>query len=135
MVSHMYGDCPEWPYFGDVDNAASYIGRFCRKWGRISVTQTKEKYGTARVYCNIGISQLHDITHPGYVRSRYPHWLWHIDVMYVSKLSRFLRVNKVVVPYQKYVYRLAYRNALKRWPHIREEILAGADWPELLEGL
>lgn len=128
---HHWGDGFE--YFGEVGRAADEIGTFCKRWGRIGVTQTKEKYGTARVYCGFGIHQLFSLTHPGYAFSRYPKWLWTIDCLYISKIFSFLRINKVIVPYQTWVYRLAYKRALKKYPMIREEILDGADYTELLQ--
>ena len=37
--------------------------------------------------------------------------------------------------WQAFVYRQAYKNAIKRWPHLKREILDSADWWEYLEGL
>lgn len=128
---HHWGD--GFKYFSDVDEAAFEIGQFLRRYARMSVTQTKEKYGTARVYCHFGWSQMFSITHPGYVWSRYPQWLWKFDVYYISKIIQPL--NLVVVPFHRFMYTLAYRLAIKKYPHIREEILGGADYPELLEKL
>lgn len=128
---HSWGD--GFKYFGEVGQAADEIGQFCRRWGRINVTCTKEKWGSARVYCSFGWSQLFSITHPGYVYSRYPEWLWSFDIRYLSRLiSKF---NFIVVPYQRLIYRLAYRRAIKKYPMIVREILGGADWDELLEDL
>lgn len=128
---HSWGD--GFPYFEDVENAADFIGNICRKWGRINVSQTKEKYGTARVYCSFGWWQIHSITHPGHAYCRYPSWLWSLDCIYFSKLIHLL--NPVVIPFQQWIYRLAYKKAIKKWPHIREEILNGAGRDELLERL
>lgn len=77
-----------------INEAANYIGAFVEFWGRISVIQTKEKWGMACVYC------------------RMPQNWW-----------------------QRFIYRLAYRLAIKKWPHLRKNVLAGADWDEYLEGL
>lgn len=125
---HTWGDeGVDWEGIGD---AAEYIGRNLRRWGRVGVTTTKEKYGTVRVYCGFGWYQLFSITHPGYVYSRYPNWLWSLDCLYLSRLIRPL--NRVVVPYQRWLYTYFYGRALKKWPHLRLEILSGADWNELL---
>jgi len=128
MTYHDWGD--DWPYFGDVSLAASEIGHFCRKWGRINVTQTKEKFGTCRVYLSFGWNQIHSITHPGYYRSQYPKWLWTLDCLYFSKIIRLS--NKFIIPIQIKIYQLAYKRALQKYPHIREEILVAADYPECL---
>lgn len=130
-TSHFWGG--NFPFFSEVGEAADEIGKFCRRWGRINVTQTKEKYGEARVYLNFGWYQLFSITHPGYCYSRYPKWLWTFDIFYISKVIRPL--NRIVVPYQTFIYRLAYKRVIKKYPLIREEILGAADYSELLEGL
>ena len=87
---------------------------------------------TVRVYCGLGWSQLHSITHPGHCFGRYPQWLWSIDCLYLSKVVRLL--NFIVVPYHKWLYNKAYQNAIMIWPHIKEEILVDADWAEFIEG-
>jgi hypothetical protein len=84
---HHWGD--EGVDWQGIDEAAYYIGRFISRYGRISVSQTKEKWGCACVYC-------------------YAPQNW----------------------YQIFIYRLAYRLAIKKWPHLKEEILEGADWAD-----
>ncbi|NJO65881.1 MAG: hypothetical protein HC836_49770 [Richelia sp. RM2_1_2] len=126
---HVWGKWPD-ELFIQVNNAASFIGDYCRKYGRISVTQTKEKYGTARVYCSFGWYSLHDITHPGYVYSQYPKWLWKLNCTVLSKLIR--PFNWLIVKYQTFIYRRAYNLAFKRFPLVKDEIVAGADYSELL---
>lgn len=32
-------------------------------------------------------------------------------------------------------YRNTYKKAIKKWPHLTEEILSGADWSEFLEDI
>lgn len=113
-----------------INSAAEFIGLTLRKWGRVGVTTYKEKYGTVRVYCRLGWYQLFSITHPGYVYSRYPKWLWTLDIYYISRLIRLL--NCLIVPYHKWLYTFVYGRALKKWPHLRAEILHGADYHELL---
>jgi hypothetical protein len=125
-----YWEDNDFKYFAEVGEAADFIGQYCRKYGRLNVTQTKEKYGTARVYLSFGWYQLFSITHPGYVYSRYPKWLWSLDCLYLSKIVRFL--NPIVVPYQMFIYRKAYHLAFKKWPLIKEEIISGADYPEIV---
>lgn len=123
----------EFNYYSDVAQAAHWIGWFLKKYARMHVSQTKEKFGTARVYCMFGWSQLHTITHPGYVYSQYPKWLWEFDIDYLSWL--FYKLDFIVVPFHTFMYKLAYKLAIKKYPYIKEEILAGADYRELLEYL
>lgn len=111
--------------FGGIYDAASYIGGKLRTYGRVNVSDMKEKYGTARVYVSFGWTQLHDITHPGY------HYIqWKGGHYYVPSW-----LNYLVIPYQKWLYRYYYKKALKKFPHLVEEILTGADWSELLLNL
>lgn len=127
---HCWGEWPD-ELFADVGEAAQYIGAYLRKYGRVNVRQTKEKYGTVRVYLSLGWHQMHSITHPGYVFSQYPNWLWKLDCLYLSKAMRL--INPLVVKYHIWLYKRAYRNAVKKWPHIRTEILCDADYLELLD--
>lgn len=120
----------DWP---GISDAAAFIAVYLRRWGRVDVRDYKEKFGTVRVYCSLGWHQLHSITHPGYCYSRYPQWLWKLDCYHGWKIARVL--NVVVVPFHRWLYRRAYRLAVEKWPHLRKEILNGADWREILQGL
>lgn len=118
-----------------IDRAAAFIGEGLRRW-RVDVRQYKEKYGTARVYCSLGLFSLHQITHPGHAFRRWKSdWWWNFDC--VSPVAHFVvRVLNIgAVPLHKALYRWYYKRAVARWPHLREEILSGADWDELLGGL
>lgn len=130
---HSYYDVPEWPYFIDVSDAARFIGLFLRKWGRVPVRSFKEKYGSVRVYLSLGWYQFHCIFYPGFAYSQFPKWLWKLDCTYGSILIRL--VNKLVLPYHIWLYKLAYKKAIKKWPHIKNEILSCSDYPELLTSL
>lgn len=130
---HVWGG--PFKYFADVEQAAYEIGKFCRRWGRISVTQTKEKYGTARVSASFGYLSLHRLIYPGYVYSQFPQWLWSLDIWYISRILQIRLISRPIVWYQTKIYRLAYKRALAKYPHIYEEILCGADWDEFLKGL
>jgi hypothetical protein len=77
-----------------IGSAADEIGHFISRWGRITVSQTKEKWGMSCVYCYGPVN------------------FW-----------------------QRFIYRLAYKLAIRKRPHLREELLNGADWDEYLEDL
>jgi hypothetical protein len=116
-----------------ISDAATYIHKQLQTCARINVRQSKEKFGTVRVYCDFGWYNLHSITHPGYHYTQYPKWLANIDNKYLWQLVSLL--NIVVVPFHKRFYRKTYHRAIHKWPHIRNSILGGADYPELLVGL
>ena len=131
MTMHNWGDDFDWT---GLDRAISFIEDNLVRWGRVNVLQAKEKFGTARIYCSLGFGQIHSITHPRYVRSRYPKWLWKLDCSYGPKIMKLL-FNWWVVPYHKWLYRFVYKMAVRKWPHLKEEILCCADFRELLKGL
>lgn len=130
---HSYGD--ENVDWNGINESARYIGENLKKWGRINVRQYKEKFGTVRVYCSLGWRNLLGITHPGYCHYRpYPEWLKILDIFYLSKAIPVL-FNWIIVPYHKWLYRKSYSDMVKKYPHLKEEILCMADYDEFLKGL
>lgn len=131
---HRWGDSDvDWV---GIDDAAEFIDSRLRFW-RVDVRQSKEKFGTVRVYCSLGIQWWPQLTHPGHAYNRWPKWL--NLVVYAGRWSPFrglLRLlNKVVVPFHVWLYRDTYQKAVLRWPHLYEEITCAADYKELLRGL
>lgn len=126
-------------YWGDksfdwkgLDEAIDFIDNNLVKWGRINVSQSKEKFGTARIYCQLGWYQFLNITHPRSCFNRYPQWLWDIDCKIGTSIVPIL-FNWFIVPYQKWVYRTIYKKACEKYPHLIEEICCMADYIELLD--
>ncbi len=117
-----------------ICDSARYIGINLRRWGRVGVRQWKEKYGTVRVYCSLGWFSIYNITHPGHCFSRYPKWLLTLDCKIGSVIVPFL-FNWFIMPYHKWLYRKLHKDMVKKYPHLKEEILCMADYDELLEGL
>lgn len=115
-----------------ADDAATFIGEWLIKWGRIEVKQYKEKFGTVRVYCDdFGFSDFYSIWRPSYYWIP-SWWPYKLD----RRLSVILRLfNYIVVPVQKVLYRLRYKQAVRKWPKIKAEILDYADFPDLLKGI
>ena len=128
-------------YWGDknvdwagIDAAATYIADFCRKYGRIG-GQHKEKYGTVRFYSTFCYSLL-SLTHPGYMHYRpYPNWLKNLDINYGKYIIKYTGISWVMSKWQPFIYSTAYNRAIKKWPHLREEILVNADHIELIKGV
>lgn len=85
-----------------INDAAYELATFFRRWGRMHVLGYKEKWGEVRVSVALGY--------------------WGVP----------LWVNKLVVPYHEFIYRLGYKMAIKKRPHLTDEIIEGADYPELL---
>jgi hypothetical protein len=117
-----------------LNEAIYFIGDNLVRYGRVNVRDAKEKYGTARIACNFGFYSLCSITHPRYVWVPYKRdgLLWTINYSsWFTKVCRLL--NKVVVPYQMFLYKLLYKRAVKKWPHLKKEITVCADHGELLK--
>lgn len=129
---HNWGDEKvDWTGIGD---AAFEIGQFIARWGRIGVLQTKEKFGTARVYCSFGFDCFHGIIWP------FKHWIhswwpYRFDLWLTWQIRKITPLVRLIDRYQCWIYRLAYKRAIKKRPHLKEEILYGADQSQLLEGL
>jgi hypothetical protein len=129
MPCHYWGE-EDFDWEG-LDKAINFIDKNLVKWGRVNIRQSKEKYGTARIYCSLGWYQFHSITHPRACLNRYPKWLWVLDCDYGSKIVRLL--NWIIFPYHKWLYKTVYYIACKRYPHLENEICCCADFVELLK--
>ena len=115
-----------------LSNAADMISNYCRRWGRLGCN-TKEKWGQLRAdMSRLGYVQLHDIIFPGYAFSHFPKWLWQLDCRFIAPVLH--KCWKPIAWWQKKVYNRAYQKALKKYPHLREEILVDAEWPEYIAG-
>jgi hypothetical protein len=113
-----------------ISDACHYIGHGLTFWGRIHVSQVKEKFGTVRVYCSFGWDSVYGIWRPN--RIWVPTWWpWSLDLTISNWIMPLL--NKLIIPYQKQIYRLYYKRAVKKWPHLYDEIVSCADFGELFE--
>ena len=124
---HYWGEEFDWE---NLDRAIDLIVKRLKRF-RIGVRQSKEKFGTCRIYCGLGWCYLHDITHPGHVFCRYPKWLRTLDFCVFSKIIKVL--NYIILPIHKKVYRDAYKAAVDKYPHLKTEICCCADFIELLD--
>lgn len=128
MAYHSWGDDSiDW---NALNSAVEYVGRTCRRYGFIP-GQYKEKYGTLRFYAHFGHLSLHALVYPGYVYSQFPDWLWKLDCKYIGPTLRFF-FEKLFVKWQCKVYAYAYRQAIKRWPQVYEEITCAMDQMQLV---
>lgn len=127
---HSWGD-KDFHYWEEINQAAEMIAKFCLTWGRISVRDWKEKWGTVRVYCGFGYSSLGGVISPRTMwYGNWPKWSQWVWWVYIPNW-----INRLIIPYQAWIYRIAYKRAIQKYPMIREEILCCADWDEYLKGL
>lgn len=128
-------------YWGDkdfdwdaLDEAGEYLRTYFRRW-RVPVRDIKEKYGTLRCYCSLGWYSPHALTHPRYIFSQYPKWLWIINCKFRQTWFWKWLIYRSSIKLHKRIYRNGYKKLIKKWPSLKVEILMDADFPELLEEL
>jgi hypothetical protein len=128
MPSHYWGDEDfDWESLYAAEREAVDI---MQKFGRIGV-RSKEKYGTIRWSIFLCDNRLHSFTHPGYMGSRYPKWLWKIDIMH----PLLTPVGWAIRAWQKQVVQFAFKYVCNKYPHIVDEILQDAPAELLPENL
>ena len=132
------GNCHYWSEedfdWKGLGEAGHIIWWLCTKIGRVGIHQ-KEKYGTLRVSSWFWNGSLHELIYPGYVSNQFPQWLWSFDIYYITPLIQWLRFPTwIMYQWQKFIYMLSYYIAMRKYPHIREEICVNADHPELIIG-
>lgn len=138
MVYHDWSETGfDWHGLGE---AGILIKNTCQTWGRLTIF-TKEKYGTLRASVYFWSGSLHSLLYPGYVScqyfKKYPRlrdWLWSFDLKVITLLTYYSGLLFLFTKWQKFVYNKAYQRALKKYPHLRAEILYDADFLEFIEG-
>lgn len=128
MTHHEWGD-KDFDWKG-LDDCCNIIITICRRYGRFG-GQIKEKYGTIRFSSYMGYISLHSLIYPGYAWSQFPKWLWSFDIWYSGPfLQKYF--GKMIFWWQRKVYNYAYQKAVKKYPHLKDEILCDADFPEYI---
>ena len=115
-----------------LDESIEMVDSFMRFWGRIGVN-SKEKFGTARIYVTFWDGTLHGMVYPGYHFSQFPQWLWSFDLKYIGPFLRWTRLQKLIFWYQRKIYSKAYSRAIKAFPKIKIELVVAADREELIK--
>ena len=113
-----------------LSDAGEYISQWLKRYVRMNIHQTKEKFGTLRIYCSFGLESIYSIWRPGYMW--YPKWWPRTIDRFISRLTLPL-LNLLIEPLQKKAYAWRYKKAVEKWPHLRDEIVSLADWGELFE--
>lgn len=124
MPYHEWGDNSfDWKSLYKAINQGTWI---MKTIGRIGV-HSKEKWGSARWSIYLFDGSMHSLTHPGYVYSQYPDWLWKFDVRY--RPLRFL--VPIIQFWQLIIVKMTFWYLCYRFPHIEKELVKDAPW-ELL---
>ncbi len=118
MARHDWSDKTfDWDSLYKAESLGNKIFRFFR----IGV-HSKEKFGSLRWSFYLFNGSMHSITHPGYVYSQYPKWLWSFDCKY--KPLRFLK--PIITPLQCLVIRLTFSYLCYKFPTVIDEIISDA---------
>lgn len=115
---------------------AEDIIRFWFKLARIGC-HSKEKYGTLRVTPYFFDGTIHTLMYPGFVYCQYNFLRsqrWYLDIYFWPKFFKYTGLGYLIYYCQIPFYTLAYYIAMKKYPHIAEEICVDASRPELIIG-
>lgn len=124
---HRWGDKDvDW---AGINDCCEILSNYCLKWARLGGS-TKEKFGTVRFYAQFNGLSLHNLFYPGYHYYQFSRKIIYLDENLISKILSPL--NPLFFQWQKFIYKRAYKICLKKYPHLREEILCCADYPEYL---
>jgi hypothetical protein len=117
-MHHVWGDKDfDWESLREAEHD---IHRVCYRLGRLCVS-TKEKWGTLRVTVYWWGGDIRALFYPCRY-GRFCSW------------TRWIGLQWLVHKWQRWVYRYAYARIVKKYPHIRDELLVDADYPEMIEG-
>lgn len=133
MPSHQWGD--DWfkQHGNKLYKAIDYCMDTWLKYGRIG-SHGKEKYGTFRDHVRFysAWTAIHCLIRPSHVYYSWGKTLFNID-LFLGKIVRLLRINKLIVSWQKIVYNYAVQQACKKYPEVIDEIVADLDGYELIK--
>ena len=134
-VHHYWGD-EDFDWDG-LNSSINIITDICRFW-RLGI-HSKEKYGTARITPWFWDGSLHSLIWPGYVYRQYPkNWigdkLWWLDIYFFPRFFNALFLTRLVFWFHAKIYNYAFQKAIKKYPHLKEELLVDADGCELIDG-
>lgn len=132
MPIHLWGDKTfDWKA---LDGALNELSKWGVRWGRVG-GQIKEKWGCAQYYANFADGTLHNLIYPDHYYIQWPKWVYYnIDYKIIRPIIIYTGLIKIIHFYQRYFYNLAYQKAIKKYPHIKEEILCDCVYPEYVKG-
>jgi hypothetical protein len=118
-----------------LNECCDFFATNLRRWGRIQISGCKEKYGTMRLewfMWNGHYSQfIHSMIFPGYLHIRYPKWMYKVDWI-ITDIAAKSGISRAVSAYQRLIFNIVTVIAVKKWPHIHDEILDELEFDELL---
>lgn len=133
MTHHDWNeDSFDWHSLGKACNFFLYL----RSIGRVQISSTKEKYGTMRLEFLFWAGHYHEFMHsmiyPGRLFIKWPYLVRLIDMYVFTPIARYSGLCRLVTMYQRLVFNVLTIIAVKKWPHIRYEIMSELEFRDLL---
>jgi hypothetical protein len=119
MTQHYWND--EWfeANGADLYKAIDYFEMFNRRYGRWYFF-TKEKYGTMRLEAFWFRTHLDNLLGKNLIYIRYPR-LHRLSTL-LDKVVRFIRLDKIIIHWQRFIFNIATLRTCKKWSNVVEEI-------------
>jgi hypothetical protein len=127
-------------YDAEFQGIPTYLSNRLNTMGLIRIDDYKTKYNQIRVYVRFGAFYVGDLLPYGIMYGlRFPNLFRHANFKIPYYKLDSIRIpgfiNYLLIPYQRFVYRQVYKHTIKKFPKYRENLLSGADYPELLKNL
>jgi len=123
MTHHVWGDAWFEKYGNQLNEAIHWCMSEWKRRARLG-SHGKEKFGIFRHHpCFYSPEwSIHSLAYPGYV---YYQWSTRLMILegYLGKLVSLLRIDLLIIKYQRRVYRQVLLEACEKWPEIREELM------------
>ena len=132
MSIHWWGD-KDFDWKG-LDGAIRIIYFWTHNFGRLG-GQLKEKFGGVRFYVFFSDGTIHSLVKVGHYYYRWSKWVRWVDYNIIANIMKYGGLLYLLHKWQRFIYRFAYKRAVARYPHLRDEILVDADLQELVEGI
>ena len=127
-------------YSPDMQSVPGYLANRLSNIGLIRIFDAKTKFSQIRVYVRFGADSVSELIPYGIMYGLrfdklFGYNFFKLPYYKLDRVSVPSFVNYFLVPYQKFVYRQVYKHVIKKFPRYRENLLDGADYPELLRNL
>jgi len=109
--------------------------RIIENWHRFARIgcNIKEKYGTIRCDSSFFDGSLHSLVFPGHYFYRWSDKVYALESR-LTPIICFLRIDSLIRALQIPFYTLGYYIAMKKYPHIKDEICVDASHPQWIIG-
>ena len=118
----------------DLNNAISFIETNWHRFGRLSVTGCKEKFGTFRDHSYFWDGTLYSLFCGYYRVPKYWRWFYYkIDLPFMTKFFKYTGLLYLFIKYQSFIYNLIIQIACRNYPNIVDELCMDLQYPELVK--